>query len=113
MAVRQINVQTGEVTDREYTPEEISSFASGASQVHVPQSVSMRQARLILLSIGKLQDVQNAINSIQGAQGEAARIEWEYSSEVRRNQPLFLSLAPILNMTPAQLDKLFIDAAKL
>ena len=81
--------------------------------VKVPQSVTMRQARLALLQTGKLATVNAAISSMTGAQGEAARIEWEFSNEVQRSQPLVLALAPILGMTSAELDQLFITAAKL
>ena len=46
----------------------------------VPQSVTMRQARLALLQAGKLQAVNNAISSMTCPQGESARIEWDYSN---------------------------------
>lgn len=79
----------------------------------VPQSVTMRQARLALLQAGKLQAVNNAIAAMQGTQGEAARIEWDYSNEVKRSQPLTLALAQAIGMTDAEIDALFIEAAKL
>ncbi len=78
-----------------------------------PIAVTMRQARLALLQVGKLSTVNNAIASMTGAQGEAARIEWEFSSEVKRDQPLTKALAPVLGMTETDLDQLFIAAAKL
>lgn len=79
----------------------------------VPQSVTMRQARLALLAAGRLADVNAAIASMPGADGEAARIEWEFSGSVERNRPLALSLATSLGMTPANLDDLFRQAAAL
>lgn len=79
----------------------------------VPQAVTMRQARLALYGAGLLATVNSAIAGMTGAQGEAARIEWEFSSEVKRNQPLVMALAPVLGMTQAQLDQLFITAAGL
>lgn len=81
--------------------------------VAVPQAVSMRQARLALLKAGKLSAVNTAIASMAGIEGEAARIEWEFSSEVRRSQPLVIALTPALGMTSEQLDQLFITAAEL
>ena len=87
--------------------------ADGVLTLLVPQAVTMRQARLALLAAGKLAAVNSAIAGMPGAQGEAARIEWEFSSEVQRNQPLVLSLGGALNMTPAQLDGLFVAAAAL
>lgn len=81
--------------------------------VPVPQAVTMRQARLALFSAGKLATVNAAIAGMTGAQGEAARIEWEFSSEVKRSQPLVLAMGPVLGMSDVQLDALFIAAAKL
>ena len=79
----------------------------------VPVAVTMRQARLALLQAGKLSAVNAAIASMSGIQGEAARIEWEFSNEVKRSQPLVAALAPVLGMTSEQLDQLFITAAGL
>lgn len=79
----------------------------------VPQAVTMRQARLALLGAGLLSSVNTAVASMPGAQGEAARIEWEFSSEVRRTQPLVLAMGPMLGLTDAQLDALFVAAAAL
>lgn len=81
--------------------------------VIVPRAVTMRQARLALLQAGKLDAVNAAIASMSGTKGAAARIEWEFSNEVQRTQPLIAALAPVLGMTPAQLDQLFITAAGL
>lgn len=78
-----------------------------------PQEVTMRQARLALLGAGKLSAVDAAINALPEPQKTAARIEWEYSGTVRRNQPLVLALAPALGLTDAQLDALFVAAESL
>ena len=79
----------------------------------VPQSVTMRQARLALLAAGKLSSVNSAITGMTGAAGDAARIEWEFSTEVRRDEPLVLSLGDALGMTALQLDDFFVAAAAL
>ena len=76
----------------------------------VPAEVTMRQARLALLSIGKLDDVSALIASLPEPQKTAATIEWEYSNTVQRNNPFVGSLGPALGV---DLDALFIDAAKL
>lgn len=78
----------------------------------VPVTVSMRQARLALLGAGLLAGVNSAIAAMPGAGGEAARIEWEYAQEVRRDSALVASLATSLGLTAAQLDALF-EAAVL
>lgn len=79
----------------------------------VPSAVTMRQARLALLGAGLLDDIDAAINGLPSLQKEAARIEWEYSQEVQRHNGFVSVLAPMLGLTEAQTDALFIAAAGL
>ena len=79
----------------------------------VPAAVTMRQARLALLGAGLLDDIDAAINGLPSPQKEAARIEWEYSQEVQRHNGFVSVLAPMLGLTDAQTDALFVGAAKL
>ena len=79
----------------------------------VPQSVTMRQARLALLKAGKLDAVNTAIANMPGSEGEAARIEWEYAQEVRRDSPLAAGLSAALGLTDETLDNLYKVAAGL
>lgn len=75
----------------------------------VPQSVSMRQARLALLQIGLLSDVENAIS--QGSQAD--QITLEYATEVNRSDALVINMSAALGLSDAQLDALFTLAAGL
>ena len=75
----------------------------------VPQSVTMRQARLALLQSGLLDE---ATAAVAGA-GPAAQIEWEYSSDVGRNVILVQALSSALGLTDEDLDGLFVLAATL
>ena len=79
----------------------------------VPASVTMRQARLALLAAGKLDDVEAAINALPEPPKTPALIEWNYSNEVLRHNGFVSQIAPMIGMTPADLDAIFIDAAKL
>lgn len=79
----------------------------------VPEVVTMRQARLALLQNGMLTQVNTAVANMPGAAGDAARIEWEFSSTVERNRPLVQSLIGALGLTESQLDNLFRLAATL
>lgn len=96
-------------------------FVDGAWQVQtatppitpIPVSVSMRQARLALLGAGLLASVNAAVAAIPGAQGDAARIEWEYAQEVRRDSALVQSLASALALDATALDSLFVTAGVL
>ena len=79
----------------------------------VPRVVTMRQARLALLSAGLYEQVDDAINALPEPPRTAARIEWDYSSEVHRDKPFVQMLAGALGLTGEQLDALFIQAAGL
>lgn len=75
----------------------------------VPQTVTMRQARLALLGAGLLDLVTEAV---AGA-GQAAQIEWEYASDVGRNAMLIQTLSEAMGLTDEDLDGLFVLAATL
>jgi len=78
-----------------------------------PEAVTAHQARLALLGAGKLSLVDAALAAMPGVQGEAARIEWEYASEIRRDSPLIAALAPALGLTAEQVDDMFRMAVTL
>ena len=92
-------------------PPELPEYVPVADPV--PEVVTMRQARLALLGAGLLDQVNTAIASMPGAEGDAARIEWEYASTVDRHGPTVLALAPALGLTDTQIDELFRQAATL
>ena len=85
-----------------------------APSVVIPQSVTMRQARLALLGAGLLDSVNAAIAAITDpVQRKAAQIEWEYAQTVDRDSPFTQQLAAGLGLTSEQLDALFTQAAAL
>ena len=75
----------------------------------VPQQVTMRQARLALLSAGLLDDVEMVI----AAAGRAAQLEWEYAAVVDRSNLAVAIVQQQKALTDAQIDDLFREAAKL
>ena len=75
----------------------------------VPQQVTMRQARLALLSAGLLDDVEMVI----AAAGREAQLEWEYAAVVDRSNPAVAIVQQQQALTDAQIDDLFREAAKL
>lgn len=79
----------------------------------VPRSITMRQARLALLAVGKLDHVATAINALPSPLKEKAQIEWEYSNEVQRHNGLVAQLGPALGLTEEVVDTLFIAGATL
>ena len=84
-----------------------------ARRASVPTSVTMRQARLALLGAGLLASVDAAIDGLPSPQKEAARIEWEYATEVQRSSGLVPMMGVALGLDDAALDALFIEAAAL
>ena len=80
---------------------------------NTPQSVSMRQCRIALLDAGLLDAVKSSIATMPGADGERARIDWEYAQEVRRDWPLIGYMAGDLGLTDEQVDGLFMAAAAI
>jgi hypothetical protein len=79
----------------------------------IPQTVTMRQARLALLAAGKYAGVDAAIDSLATPQREAARIEWDYARDVERNSPIVSLMGVALELDDDALDALFVAAAAL
>lgn len=71
--------------------------------------LTARQARLVLLQNGLLDDVEAAV----AAADRAAQLEWEYATEIKRDWPTLVAMAAALGMTDAQLDALFTAGAAL
>lgn len=79
----------------------------------VPEVVTMRQARLALLSAGLLAQVNTAVANMTGTEGDVASIEWEYAQEMRRDSTLVAGLSAALGLTDETLDNLYKVAAGL
>lgn len=79
----------------------------------VPQEITMRQARLALLDIGLLANVQTAINTLPEPDKTKAQIEWEYSNALQRNNPFVTTLGTALGLSSDDIDNLFITASGL
>ena len=79
----------------------------------VPQSVTMRQARLALHAAGLLTLVDAAIASMPEPDKTTAQITWEFAATVDRQFGMVPTLAAALGMTAAQIDDLFTLAATL
>jgi len=100
--------------DREATQEEIKVHEVLRAKAMVPKIITMRQARLQLLSLGLLDDVEAVIENIADTNTKrTVQIEWEYAKDVERNSPTILLLANAVGMDDEALDNLFIEAVKL
>lgn len=88
-------------------------YIANAPQVSVPQSVTMRQARLALHAHGLLASVQSAIDSLPEPQRSEAQIEWDYSNGLERGNSFVATLGVALGLDDAAIDDLFAEAAQL
>jgi len=84
-------------------------FTPIAAPLPVPQTLTMRQAKLVLLDAGLLDYVNAAVSKAD----EATRIEWEYATEVSRTWPTLVAMATALGLDDFQLDQLFVQGAAL
>lgn len=94
-------------------PEDFERWGITVTEVpdptpEAPNSVTPRQARLALATMNILDQVEAAVT----AAGPLARIRWDYSLEVRRDDPTLVALAQSLGIE-AQLPELFELAATL
>ena len=74
----------------------------------IPQVLTMRQARLQLLEVGLLDDVEALV-----ALDRKSQIEWEYANEVYRQSPLIDLVKETISLTDEQIDDMFLSASKL
>lgn len=90
------------------TDEELAALMAALPKVPVTR-LTMRQARLQMLAMGVLSQVEAAVAQA----GDAAQIEWEYAMTVERDYPLFLSIKALLGFTDEQEETFFSEGAKL
>ncbi len=86
------------------TKEEIEAYEKAL----IPKTITLRQARLYLLSISLLDDLENIINK-----NRAYQIEWEYANVCERNSPLIKILGQALNLDDDAIDNMFKEASKI
>lgn len=77
------------------------------------KAITPRQARLALLGAGLLETVEGAFAQLPEPQRKAAQIEWEFALAIERHSPLVSQFGPMLGLTEAQIDELFIAGAAL
>ena len=85
-------------------------IAAAPAQAYVPNSVTIRQARLAFLQVGLLDGIDA---SIANGSDRALQIEWEFATEFRRDWPALLAIQQVLSLTDEQVDNLFTLAATL
>lgn len=79
----------------------------------IPESVPMLNARLALIAGGHMVAVNAHLAGMSGVDGEQARAYLEFALNVRRDHALVEGLRIALNLTPGEIDALFLTAASI
>ena len=79
----------------------------------VPREIANWRARAVLELAGYLPAVQSAIAGMGGAAGVVARAAWLAGAPLARRGATVVALAAALELTDAQVDAMFIQAASL
>lgn len=82
----------------------LRQWATNSLEVYVPQSLTPRQFRLSMLAAGI--EAETIVTMLSG--NDAALIEWEYATEVKRDYPLLVSMGAALGKTEEEIDAIFI-----
>ncbi len=75
---------------------------------NVPIKITRLQAKLQLLEIGLLDEVEDLV-----AQDRKVQLYWKEADNFYRTDSILLSMATTIGLTDEQLDDLFIEASKL
>ena len=107
-----------EVPDSEVPQEEIDKMEAMQAEddtVKVPDKVSNMQLRSQLIIQGfDLNLIEQTFNQISDATQRGLIITaWEYATNFYRNNPMIVAMGNLLDLTPAQVDEIFIKASKL
>lgn len=94
----------------EMTPEEIAEWQTSFPVV-VPVEISMRNAEIVMLRAGILDDVQ-AIMASDMPTAEA-KIDWARATTLRRDHAMLAAVGSLLGLTTEQIDALFIEGAAI
>lgn len=79
--------------------------------VQIVQSVTPRQMRVALILSGiSMDSIEAIIDGLGEPQRSIVRTTWEYSTEFQRDNPVLNQMAPLLGLSSAQVDDLFILA---
>lgn len=108
------DASTGKTTIVPFTAqEEDAANAEAATPKYPPLSRRQVRKAMVYSGIG-LTSVDAAIDAMPAGQArDLALIDWQDAPIYLRSHPLFDTLAPALNLTPAQIDSMWLFAATL
>ena len=83
-------------------------FSKEPEVIQVPQTITPLQAKLQLLEMELLDEVDTLV-----ANDRKVQLYWEYALTIKRNNDILLTMATQLGLTNEQLDNMFIEGSKL
>lgn len=75
----------------------------------VPDAITPRQARLALLNAGLLDQIEQAMKSMD----KATNITWEFANEIDRSDPLLEAIGKQFRLSDLEIDNIFRLASEL
>lgn len=91
---------------RELTEDELKA--------RVPESISRRQAKQLLIQLGQIESIQNIINAVEDPiEKQLLQSWWDDSQTFERHHPTVIEMSSLLGWNEQDLDDMFIDASKL
>ena len=102
-------ITLGPLDERGYPGTVLVDVPEPPQAPQVPLVVSPRQARIALLNANLL----DAVNAAVATSPRSVQIDWEYATEIRRDNPIIAAMATQLSFTEAQIDDLFFSAASV
>lgn len=108
--IETINGEAWRITRDAAGRETAREMHNPAADAVVVVEVTMRQARRALHAAGHLAAVDAAIDALTEPARSVARIDWDYSNSVRRDNATMAALAAALGLSGAQVDALFAAA---
>ena len=111
-----VNLETGEQSVVDFTPDEIqeielaNAVLVAAQSLLVPLQVPLWAVRTVLQNNGLF---AQADALIKGSSDNALRNYWEYGNDAHRESPIIASMASTLGLSNDQVDQMFRDAGSL
>lgn len=94
----------------EITDEEAEALRPIPEIIPVVSVVTPRQFKLALLAADLLDNIEAAIAE---SSDRALKINWEYATEFRRDNPFVTQMAQAINKTDTEVDALFVLAESM
>lgn len=73
----------------------------------LPAPLSARQIRLALAMNGLLANVDSAIATLPEPNRTLAKIEWEYATQFKRDNPMLLQIGAAIGLSAEQIDQMW------